>query len=79
MLPDCLGLTLSETRELLQTNEIQIKEYVFTGPYRPVAGREGEGRVVRLRLVGANQVELVLAFADITVHQLKGGVRTNGP
>lgn len=78
-LPDCLGLTLNETRELLEARGWQLKDYFFTGLWHPVAGKEDEGRVVRLRLVGANQVELVLVYVDTADHQPKGGVRTNAP
>ena len=78
-LSDCLGLTLSETRAILKTGGWQLCNYFFTGPWRPVAGKEGEGRVVRFRMVGGNQVELVLAYVDIAEPPAKGGVRTDAP
>jgi len=71
IIPDCLGMTLAETRELLTAYGWKIKKYYFTGPWHPVAGKEDNGRVLRLRLVGACQVELVLAYVDIEDHQRK--------
>ncbi|GEA15240.1 MAG: hypothetical protein PWR22_117 [Moorella sp. (in: firmicutes)] len=66
--PDCLGLTLAEAKRLLAASGWQVHNYSFTGPLRPLPGEEEEGRVVRLRLVGAGQVDLVLAYVD-TNHQ----------
>ncbi|MBC7325150.1 MAG: hypothetical protein H5T99_07535 [Moorella sp. (in: Bacteria)] len=68
LLPDCLGLTFLEARKILAAGGYQIINYTFTGPYVPPAGKEDTGRVVRLRLVGAGQVNLVLAYVD-THHQ----------
>ncbi|MDN5345150.1 MAG: hypothetical protein PWQ18_1264, partial [Clostridia bacterium] len=64
LLPDCLGWTLAEARELLNAGGWEVRNYFFTGPSVPPGGEENKGRVVRLRLVGASQVELVLAYVD---------------
>lgn len=66
--PDCLGFTLADAREVLAATGWQLKDYTFTGPRRPAPGEEEAGRVVRMRLVGAGQVDLVLAYVD-TDHQ----------
>ncbi|WP_406678408.1 PASTA domain-containing protein [Moorella sp. ACPs] len=66
--PDCLGYTLAEAKRLLAAGGWQVHNYSFTGPLRPFPGEEEEGRVVRLRLVGAGQVDLVLAYVN-THHQ----------
>jgi len=66
--PDCLGLTLAEARKLLAAEGRQLRNYFYTGPRRPGSSEENKGRVVRLRLVGADQVDLVLADVD-TDHQ----------
>lgn len=67
--PDCLGLTLAAARELLAAEGRQLRNYFYTGPRRPAAGEEDYGRVVRLRLVGADQVDLVLAAVDTTTSE----------
>ncbi|AOQ23716.1 hypothetical protein [Neomoorella thermoacetica] len=66
--PDCLGFTLAEARKALTATGWQLQNYTYTGPRRPAPGEEDAGRVVRVRLVGAGQVDLVLAYVD-TDHQ----------
>ncbi|MBE3571658.1 MAG: hypothetical protein IMW95_01710 [Moorella humiferrea] len=69
-LDECLGLPLAEAKRLLAAGGWQIWRYSFTGPLRPLPGEEEAARVVRLRLVGADQVDLVVAYVN-THHQRK--------
>ena len=79
VMPDCLGFTLAEARELLAASGWCLSDYYFTGDCQLATGQEDEARVVRLRLVEANKVQLVLADVDTTIPPAKGGVRTDAP
>ncbi|MGI9952013.1 hypothetical protein V3F56_06575 [Moorellaceae bacterium AZ2] len=73
MWEECLGLPLEEAESVLAQAGYQVADISFTGR-GDGSTSEGENRVVRVRVVGAGQVELVLAPV-YTQPPAKGGGR----
>ncbi|HBT47783.1 MAG TPA: hypothetical protein DEA73_07915 [Peptococcaceae bacterium] len=71
-----LGLPREEAEAHLAEAGYRVAEVKFTGR-EPGSTSEGEDRVVRVRVVGAGQVELVLAPV-YTQPPAKGGGRKDG-
>ncbi|MGB9860514.1 MAG: hypothetical protein ACPLQP_11320 [Moorellaceae bacterium] len=77
MLEDYLGLPPEEAKSALAEAGYQVVAVKSTGGQNS-SPSEAESRVVRVRVVGAGQVELVLAPV-YTQPPAKGGVGTYAP
>lgn len=61
VMPDVLGLDPAEAEPILEASGLQVVRKQFTRPPRGTVPK-GDCRVVRQRLVGDDQVELVLTY-----------------
>lgn len=78
MLPDCLGLPLDEACHLLEGAGYQVVAIFVTGG--GALTRQGNpARIVRIRVVGAGQVELVAAPVINLWPPGKGGAGAHAP
>ena len=65
-MPDVIGLELGEALEVLANYGVWVAKEVYTKPPRAV-DCSGEARILRSKLRGPKEIELLIAYRDFTI------------